>query len=422
MTTPLLHWCEDYSRSLMPTTLSHLGKSEAFLETILFDHFDLLGLDEGQLGIRGPYRCWRQVRLRTPDDRTIFPDIVAISASGHLIIVEVKLGSNDDLKSRKVLSQIVDYAASFSAASRSDLIEMFQSDGSPETTWEALVGSLFPETQQVQQTASLLEQRIRDGELNLIIACDHSPLGTRELLRGVAVQSSLGFQLDLIEITPHIDEQSDQDDIVFVPRRTATTEIISRTAVTVSIEEGASRPGVVVESTPLAELEDRLAEGRQRRDAGRKWTPAEIESAYDRDGTTIEKRLLNFCKQHGLEGKFSSAGLKKRAAFGFYVPILTETGARHSRMAFTTGYDSGIWLYLDRFKRETSLGESLSAEYLQKLEQAFQGEIDCSTKKELPVAWALIEKHFDAFCDALIWLKSNLEGRCERAMEEADSV
>ena len=413
MSQQLVHWNESQSRSLTPTTLTKLGKSEAFLEELIYDNFDLLGLENGQNGIRGPYRSWRQPTLHTPEGRTIYPDIVAIAASGHLIIVEVKLSTNDELKSRKVLSQIVDYASSFAAASRSELIEMFSPDDAAEVTWEEFVGGLFPESTQIQQVASLLEQRIRDGELNLIIACDQSPLGTRELLRGVAVQSALGFQLDLVEITPYVNADGDENDIVFVPHVAAATEIISRTAVTVTIEEGAVTPGVVVEATSLEEIEDRLAEGNQRRDQGRKWTTAEIEEVFLQHGSEVQMKLLDFCKEHSLDGRFSSGGLSKNAAFGLNVPIV-QNGAKQSRMVFTAVLGRGLYFYIKRFRNQSWLGEEFTAQYWQKLTEAFQNEIDFTTKKEMSVAWAQVEKNYDQLCEVLLWLKETLEERCAR--------
>jgi hypothetical protein len=415
MNEQLLHWHEGGSRCFRPTTLTELGKSEEFLEEVIYDNFGLLGLEQGQIGIRGPFQCWRQVSLNTPEGRTIYPDIVAISASGHLIVVEVKLGSNDELKSRKVISQIIDYASSFASASRAELLSMFSRGGSSESTWEGFVGSLFPDLSQIGEMSALLEQRIGDGELNLVIACDKSPLGTRELLRGVAVQAALGFQLDLIEIIPHVDTDGGDGEIVFVPHRSATTEIISRTAVTVLIEEGAAEPGVVVESTSLEEIEESLAEGKKRRDPGRKWTPDEIEEVFEREGTEVKKKLLQFCKQNGLDGRFSSHGLKKNAAYGFVVPII-RNGLPHSLMAFTAVLHwDGLWYYM-RFSDDGGLGELLNDVYVEKLSNAFEGEVDFSFK-EPTVPWSLVERNYDEFCEVLQWLKHTLEDRVANSLE-----
>jgi len=74
-------WSENTPRRYQPTTLKKLGKNEAFLEQLIVDNFDVLGLDSMETGLRGPYVCWQQVPLGTPEGRTIFPDIVAISES-----------------------------------------------------------------------------------------------------------------------------------------------------------------------------------------------------------------------------------------------------------------------------------------------------------------------------------------------------
>ena len=409
MSDQLLHWHEDGSRCLRQTTLTDLSKSEEFLEEVIYDNFDLLGLEQGQIGIRGPFQCWRQVSLNTPEGRTIYPDIVAISASGHLIVVEVKLSTNSELTNRKVISQIIDYASSFASTSPAELISMFSSGDSSEITWEGLIGSLFPQVSQAENIAALLKQRIGDGELNLVIACDKSPLGTRELLRGVAVQAALGFQLDLIEIIPHIDPDGNDDEIVFVPQRSATTEIISRTAVTVSVEEGAVKPEIIVQSTSLEEIEEGLAARKKRQSAGRKWTPDEIAEAFERDGTEVQKRLLAFCQQHGFHGRFSARGSKISAAFGFFIPI-NRSGIATPRMAFTAsvGWHS-LSCYL-WFEAEEGLGVTLNDEYITRMTSAFQDEVDFSAK-EAGVRWELVERYYDAFCDVLLWLKSTLEDR-----------
>ena len=57
MNEQLLHWHEGGSRCFRPTTLTELGKSEEFLEEVIYDNFGLLGLEQGQIGIRGPFQC-----------------------------------------------------------------------------------------------------------------------------------------------------------------------------------------------------------------------------------------------------------------------------------------------------------------------------------------------------------------------------
>ena len=73
-----------------PTTLAELEKSEEFFENVLGESPGLLNLDSRRSGIHGPYKILRQLPLNTPFGRTIYPDIVLVSNSGHIIVVEVK--------------------------------------------------------------------------------------------------------------------------------------------------------------------------------------------------------------------------------------------------------------------------------------------------------------------------------------------
>src|SRR6266850_188359 len=112
MAQPVVHlWRESGEhQEWQPTTLSDLGKDEKFLEQIIADSPELLGLRGS--GIKGPFKAFRQLSLETPQGRSIRPDIVFLTASGHAVVVEVKLHSNPDLGKRDVIAQIVDYASS----------------------------------------------------------------------------------------------------------------------------------------------------------------------------------------------------------------------------------------------------------------------------------------------------------------------
>ncbi len=108
-----------------PTTLHAIGRDEQYLENVLSISAELLGLESRQTGIAGPFRVFRQLRLPTPTGRTIFPDMTILTASGHVLVVEVKRSINPELRDRAVIAQIVDYAASFAALSDSQILELF---------------------------------------------------------------------------------------------------------------------------------------------------------------------------------------------------------------------------------------------------------------------------------------------------------
>jgi len=74
-----------------PTTLDQVGKDEMFIKTILSANPQLLRLENRLSGIRAPYKAFRQLSFNTPQGRSIRPDIVYLTASGHVIITETKL-------------------------------------------------------------------------------------------------------------------------------------------------------------------------------------------------------------------------------------------------------------------------------------------------------------------------------------------
>ncbi|NLH50667.1 MAG: hypothetical protein GX444_18990 [Myxococcales bacterium] len=232
-----------------PATLDQLGKKEDFLEEILFQEPRLLDLESLESGIQGPYRGFRQISFQTPQGRSIRPDIVFLTAGGQAIVVEVKRGSNPELRDRQVIAQVVDYAGSFARLDEEELLRLFRDANGPAgaaASWPEWIAGQFPDALDAEELARLLLARFHDGELHLCIACDKAPPGIRELVEGVASQSALGFDLSLVEVQPYVSDRS-PDDILFLPTIQTRTEIVSRTAVTVIYQEGTPKPEVVVQ-------------------------------------------------------------------------------------------------------------------------------------------------------------------------------
>ena len=232
-----------------PTTLDQLGKKEDFLEEILYREPRLLDLESLESGIQGPYRGFRQIAFQTPQGRAIRPDLVFLTAGGQAIVVEVKRGSNPELRDRQVIAQAVDYAGSFARLDEEELFRLFRDAGESDSTaasWPEWIAEQFPDAFDAEELARILLARFRDGELHLCIACDKAPPGIRELVEGVASQSALGFDLSLVEVQPYVSDRS-PGDILFLPTVEVRTEIVSRTAVTVIYQEGTPKPEVVVQ-------------------------------------------------------------------------------------------------------------------------------------------------------------------------------
>lgn len=241
----------------LPTTLHQLNKQEDFLEEMIAENPKLLKLESRFTGIRGPFAVFRQITFETPQGRVIKPDIVLFAASGHVIIVEVKRSVNPELKDRRVIAQIVDYAASFSAMSEKEIAALFE-QSSNEMLWSQIIQNHFSSEDNCDELAEILMNRFLSGELNLVIACDKAPTGLDELIKGVTTQSALGFKIDLVEITPYICQHTEDSGIIFASRTHLTTEIVARTAVTVTYRQGDMQPSVNVQTTAISDVEENI--------------------------------------------------------------------------------------------------------------------------------------------------------------------
>ena len=198
----LVLWSSSGTTRYLPRRLRSLGKDEEFLEEVLATHPELLGLENRRTGIYGPFVYFRQVSLKTPAGREIYPDIVFLSKSGHFIVVEVKLGDNSELKDRDVIAQIIDYASSFAALNDQELVDVLDKSFALTGSWSEFIKERFPEESEPEELASEMRRRIAAGEINLVIACDRIPPGLPEIVKGIAVQQSTSFALDLTEVTP----------------------------------------------------------------------------------------------------------------------------------------------------------------------------------------------------------------------------
>lgn len=247
-------WREGGIEAWKPTTLRALGKNEKFLEELLAKSPELLGFEPYRTGIRGPFQVFQQVTLETPQGREVFPDIVMLSQSGHVVIVEVKLGDNDELRDRRVIAQVVEYAASFAGLEEGDLNELFGG----KKSWGERVAELFPGADDPNALAAEFLRKFSAGEVHLFIACDVAPEGLREMLAGVTSQHALGgYEVRVTELVPHTSSRPDGG-VLLLPATPVRTDIIARTAVTISYEQGQPRPGVAVAVTSQEEILENL--------------------------------------------------------------------------------------------------------------------------------------------------------------------
>jgi hypothetical protein len=301
MQSNIVRWQTDGSSEIWkPITLDQVGKNEHFLETVIAENLELLCLETKRTGIYGPFVVLRQRALSTPQGRSIIPDLLILAASGDLIVAEVKLFSNPELRDRRVIAQAVDYAVSLSLLDEDKLVQLVSQDNTRYQGWFDLVAQLFPDEVNTDELAQVFIENIRSGDLHIVIACDRAPAGLQGLVRGVSRQSTLGFTMDVVEIAPFTQIGAlGGGDILFIPHRKLTTEIVSRTAVTVTYQQGTPQPSIDISTTSIEEVEQSIqsaSQGMAR--PGKFWSDQELEDAVMASDDPIVRELYVFAKQH----------------------------------------------------------------------------------------------------------------------------
>lgn len=241
------------------TTLRQVGHDEKYLEALVAADPALLGLDPYETGVHGKLVAFRQATLESPTGRTLKPDVVILSETGHIVLVEAKLGDNAELRDRRVVAQVVEYAASVASLDDDDLVAWL-GDGD-EASWTEVVKRVFPDAPDHERLAGSFRRRLRDAEIHLVIVCDVAPDGLRELVRAVAGQASLGqYQLHVVELVPHVADGI--EGVMLIPRIMARTEIVARTSVTVTYSPATAQPSVSVVASSPEEVEQKIADAR----------------------------------------------------------------------------------------------------------------------------------------------------------------
>lgn len=402
------------AESWHPTLLSKLGKDESFLQRSVAAEIELLGIQTLRSRISGPYAIFQELPLSTPMGRAVRPDVVALAASGHVIVVEVKLSNNPELRDRAVIAQIIDYASSFAALDEESATALFGRDVPDAATWGSVVHRNFPDVVDAEELAETLIGCMRAGEINLVIACDRVPPGLAEIVQGIAAQRTLGFELDLVEIVPYVRGDDSPDDILLVPTSRLSTEIVARTAVTVIYRQGESKPEANVQTTSMEEIQENIRAAQQPATKGRVWTQAEVVEMIRAEGNEVEKKLLEFTLRHSDAGQVVSEGLKSTAAFGFYVPGATAEGKRVRQMLFYCVLGWELFpLKLNLI--EQLVDQSTMAEFKQRLVAAMGETIDVR-QKAMNVSVTALQTRLPAFEQTMLWIKQKIEDEATRRL------
>jgi hypothetical protein len=244
-----------------PKTIRELGPGhdEKYLERRIGESPELLGLEDLETHIAGPYKVLHQLVLETPTGQVAKPDIILLAQSGHVVVVEVKLEDNGELWGREVIAQVLDYAASLSTYEERDLVRLFAPEMPEKARLVDVVRRFFP-TAEASSVAAALLRRVRASEVQVVIACDRAPDELRDYVKAVSAQKALGaYTIRVVEVVPYVREGADATEVLLVPGGVTKTEIVMRTSIEV-VNKPDGKVAVNVETTPLADLEAKISE------------------------------------------------------------------------------------------------------------------------------------------------------------------
>ena len=247
-----------------PTTfreIHRIQKKEEFLEDRIEASPLLLGLEDSRGNLSGPYAAFRQKHAENPSGTAIRPDIIFLTASGHVVVVEVKVDGNAELRGREVVAQLVEYAGSLALYTEEELVELLDKSLPPGSRLSAILEKHLPDCKDPEEVAASALERIRNAELHLVIACDKAPQGLADLVRSVTAQRALGgYQLRVCEVVPHVVEGHPEHGILLVPGRRIETQLIGRTVVEVKGAPGGAPVSVSITIPSADAVDENLAE------------------------------------------------------------------------------------------------------------------------------------------------------------------
>ncbi|KQX40916.1 MULTISPECIES: DUF4268 domain-containing protein [unclassified Ensifer] len=247
--TPLLLSADDKAEVLrrIPLTDSEVGVryDEAFVEDLLFKQPSALPIREIDSTYSHPVPICTQLSTRVGS-----LDVLYVTPEGRLVIVEAKLWRNPEAR-RKVVAQIIDYAAELARWAYTDLErEVAKRRGLTSDTLFSLVRAKHPNIDEAEFVDNV-SKSLRQGRFLLLICGD----GIREELTSIAEfldrSTTLDLTFGLVELA--IYGTSDRRQLV-LPRVLAKTVTIRRQVLRIE-----SNNYSVIEEEDAEEPEQRLS-------------------------------------------------------------------------------------------------------------------------------------------------------------------
>ena len=274
-------------------TLGAAGFDEKWLQEVLFHNIDLINVTDPTYDKVRIVPLCREFSLND-GFRNLFLDILAITETGRLILIECKLWKNPSAR-REVLAQIFEYATLMQSLSYSDLSAKLKK--TIQSGKEDPIAHVF-KTQKIEFNEALLINRIMAslarGDFHIIIAGDGIRADLANLVNAQAMRGMLA-NLTLLELSVYKDETGQ---IMLIPRVPVKTETMTRTV----LLSPDGQPATIEdeEETALAEptksgVRRKLNEEKKAMNAAF-WAEAIKAISFDHpDQESLKKRGNNFC-------------------------------------------------------------------------------------------------------------------------------
>ena len=214
---------------------------EKWLQEVLFANIDLIQPTDASYDRIQLVPLCRELNLND-GIRNLFLDILAITETGKLILIECKLWKNPQAR-REVLAQAFEYASLLQSLSYSDLSSKLRrhiDSGSEDPIIFALRSAGISVDESL--LISRIDQGMKKGNFHVVIAGDGIRTDLVNLVNSPAM-TGMTADLSLLEISVHQDDEGKTLLFPSVPQEIETvtrTVLISTEGMPVSIEEDES--------------------------------------------------------------------------------------------------------------------------------------------------------------------------------------
>jgi hypothetical protein len=286
---------------LREASAADFGKSETWLQELLFKYPELLPIGELEKAFQGLIPIAREVR--TPRGPL---DLFFINPSGYITLVETKLWSNPEAR-RQVVAQIIDYATEVSRWSYRELVLAIRNatdskDSDPLiTAAHAVAGDEFNEA----DFTDTVSRNLDSGKFLLLIVGDGIHEGVEDMAEFLQRTPQLGFTLGLVELAL-FKLGADANEGFFVqPRIIARTREVTRAIV----EVRSNVPNVTVKcTTPETDSRNTATSGKRPQPLTLKLFLDELRKNVGDEVATLAEQTIQEAPAHGLEVDLGSGG------------------------------------------------------------------------------------------------------------------